>query len=80
MIFKYTAVENYDRGGDNMNLIVKMLGKRKADDETVRYGAAAEDNIKDYGYRLYKSMEYNIKYLKNDDSGLKAGITDTFTR
>ncbi|HYE83259.1 MAG TPA: hypothetical protein VEG39_13980 [Clostridia bacterium] len=77
---KNTAARKFDRGGNSMNLLKRIFVELNYNDEARKYTTEADSNINDYGYRLYRSMEYNIKYLKNDDSGLKGNVVNTFIR
>ncbi|HOS69004.1 MAG TPA: hypothetical protein PLG67_08870 [Bacillota bacterium] len=57
-----TAVREFDRGGKSMNLITELLTRLK-------YKYRENRDLNDYGYELYQSLEYNLKYLKGDDFG-----------
>ncbi|KUO74613.1 MAG: hypothetical protein APF77_23150 [Clostridia bacterium BRH_c25] len=77
---KYITAGKSDRGGSSMNLIRRILANLNQDDKKGRYKTEAINNINDYGYALYQSLEYSITYLKNDDSGLKGNVTNIIIR
>jgi hypothetical protein len=74
------AARKLDRGGNSMNLISELLVKLDFNDKRRKYKAEANKNIDDYGYVLYQSLEYDFKYLKNDDFGFKGKLLNTIIR
>ncbi|MGE5631262.1 MAG: hypothetical protein ACM3TR_09230 [Caulobacteraceae bacterium] len=57
-----------------MNLVSSILVKSDLT-ENQKLNKANEDRITDdYGYSLYQSLEYDVKYLKSNDFGYKASL------
>lgn len=63
------ATRSYDRGGKKMNLLfIETLvgldhkGKGKNDPAI---------KVDDYGYALYRSLEYNIKHVRSADEAFR---------
>jgi hypothetical protein len=75
-----TATRRIDRGGNSMNLISEMLLKLGFNFKRRKYKTEIDKNIDDYGYALYKSLEYDFKYLKSDDFGFRGNLLNTFLR
>ena len=75
-----TAARRSDRGGNSMNLISEVLVKLDFNDKRRKYKTEANKNIDDYGYVLYQSLEYDFKYLKNDDFGFRGNLLNTIIR
>lgn len=72
---KNTTARKRDRGGNSMlNLLTEALAKSDFNDERRKYRTDENNRIDDYGYVLYQSMEYNFKYLKNDDFGFRGNL------
>ena len=74
------AVRRSDRGGNSMNLISEVLVKLGYNDKKIKCKYDENNNIDDYGYALYQSLEYNLKYLKNDDFGFRGNLLSTMKR
>ena len=68
---KKTAARRLDRGGSIMDFVSELLLKFDYNDSKKGYKAETKENADDYGYRLYKSLEYDFRYLKNDDFGFR---------
>lgn len=68
---KNTAARRSDRGGSIMNLVSEIFLKSDYNDSRKTYKPETDMNIDDYGYGMYKSLEYDFKYLKNDDFGFR---------
>ncbi len=77
---KSTAARKLDRGGNSMNLLSEVLVKLDFNDKRRKCKIEANKNIDDYGYVLYQSLEYDFKYLKNDDFGFKGSLLNTIIR
>lgn len=75
-----TAARRIGRGGNRMNLISEVLVKLGFNDKGRKYRTEANRNIDDYGHVLYQSLEYDFKYLKNDDFGFKGNLLNTIIR
>ncbi len=75
-----TAARRLDRGGNSMNLINEVLMKLDFNNKRRNQKAEANNNIDDYGYVLYQSLEYDFKYLKNDDFGYKGNLLNTIIK
>ena len=63
-----------------MNLLTEVLVKSDFNDERRRYKTDENRNIDDYGYVLYQSMEYDFRYLKNNDFGFRGNLLNTNLR
>ncbi len=68
---KKAAARRLDGGGSIMDFVSELLLKFDYNDSTKRYKAETNENADDYSYRLYKSLEYDFRYLKNDDFGFR---------
>ena len=75
-----TAARRLDRGGNSMNLINEVLMKLDFNNKRRNQKAETNKNIDDYGYVLYQSLEYDFKYLKNDDFGYKGNLLNTIIK
>ena len=77
---KNAAARRSDRGGNSMNLVSEVLVKLDFNDKRRKYETEANKNVDDYGYALYQSLEYDFKYLKNDDFGFRGNLLNTMKR
>jgi hypothetical protein len=75
-----TAARRSDRGGSIMDLVSELLLKFDYNDSRKRYKAETNENLDDYGYDLYQSLEYGFKYLKSDDFGFRANSLNTMKK
>ena len=75
-----TAARRLDRGGNSMNLINEVLVKLDFNNKRKKQNAETNNNIDDYGYILYQSLEHDFKYLKNDDFGFKGNLLNTIIK
>jgi hypothetical protein len=57
-----------DRGGNSMNLFIEVLVKSEFNERKPER-VEKNKNFNDPGYVLYQSLEYDNKYLSNDDMG-----------
>lgn len=75
-----TEARRLDGGGGIMNLIVELLLKLDYNDSGKRYKAVTDEKADDYGYGLYQALEYDFKYLKNDDFVFRGSTMNTIKK
>jgi hypothetical protein len=71
---KNIAARKLDRGGNIMNLVSEIFVKLSYNDKIEKHKAEPNKIVEDYGYELYKSLEYDFKYLKNDDFRFRGNL------
>lgn len=76
-LIEKTAARKRDRGGNSMNLVSEVLVKLNFNDKRRKYKVEENKNSNDFGYVLYQSLEYDFKYLKNDDFGFRGNLLNT---
>ena len=77
---KKTAARRLRRGGNIMNLISELLLKLDYNGRRRIYKTETNENVDDYGYELYHLLEYDFKYLKNDDFGFRGNSSNTMKK
>jgi len=76
-----TAARKRDRGGNiMMNLLSEVLLNTDFNNKGRRYKTDENKKADDYGYAVYQSMEYDFKYLKNNDFGFRGNLLNTNLR
>lgn len=79
-LIRGSTVIRSDRGGSGMNLIQRALMNLSSGDRKNQNIREKEDNINDYGYELYKSLEYRIRHTKSYNAGFEKKLADTILR
>lgn len=69
-----------DRGGNIMNLVSGILFNLNRNDGTREQRTEVVKTTDDYGYALYRSLEYDLKYLKSDDFRFGESLLNTIQR
>lgn len=75
-----STVMRSDRGGNGMNLIQRVLMNSGSGDRKSQNIREAENINYDYGYEVYKSLEYSIRHKKDDNFKFEKKLYDTFIR
>lgn len=79
-LIKRNTVKRPDRGGKGMNLINAILMKSD-DHDRKRQHMNQENNIADdYGYQLYKALEYNTRHMENGVTEFEKMLLNTLMR
>ena len=75
-----STVTRSDRGGRGMNLIQRVLMNSSSGDMENQHIRETENIIDDYGYEIYKSLEYNIRRTKSNNAGFEKKLYNTILR
>jgi hypothetical protein len=70
-LIRKNTIMRSDRGGNGMNLINRVLMNLGYNDMKRQHVQEMGNIIEDYGYELYKSLEYNIRHVKNGNIELE---------
>ena len=79
-LISISTVMRSDRGGNGMNLIQRVLMNSGSGDRKSQHINESENTNHDYGYELYKALEYSIRHKKSDNAEFEKKLYDIFIR
>jgi len=79
-LIEQNTVKRPDRGGKGMNLINAILMKSDDHDREKQHMNQRNNIDEDYGYRLYRSLEYDIKHVKSSGTEFEKILMNTLIR